>query len=149
MGWYTDVVVHVSILEDDDEQDSLRLLPELQAVAQLFPVPDVPHIYAGTTKESYIDKILEGIGAIKWEYPEKVNRDYLETYAWRILGPGYINAKGKTLSERINVEECIERSLEEREALYMKLNNVTPPLSDYWQLSAAKVTLLRQQIGRH
>lgn len=80
MGHYTDVVVHVSILEDDNEQDELRLLPELQAVCRLVPVPDCPHVYAGTTKGSHIDKILEGIGAIKWEYPEDVQVWYKDEH---------------------------------------------------------------------
>jgi hypothetical protein len=80
MGWYTSVVVHVSILEEDDEQGNLLLLPELQTLGRFYALPDASHIYAGTTKGSHINTLLKGIATIKWEYPESVQVWYKDEH---------------------------------------------------------------------
>lgn len=72
MGWYTSIVVHVSLLEEDDNQGNLLLLPELQKLGRFFVLPDVLHIYAGETKYLDIDTFLQNLSLLKWEYPEEV-----------------------------------------------------------------------------
>lgn len=103
MGWYTSIVVHVSILEEDDEQDNLRLLPELQALGRFYVLPDVSHIYAGTTKYLDIDKFLKDLAAIKWEYPEDVQVWYEGEHdeAFRLVMG--VEEQDKRLVERDNL----------------------------------------------
>lgn len=51
---------------------------------------------------------------------DKMNHDYLEQYAWQIIGP-YDMETIKPLAERIDVEGWIAYFHEEREALYEEL----------------------------
>lgn len=120
MGHYTDVIVHVSILEEDDEHDNLRLLPELQAVCRLLPVPDVEHFYAGTTKGSYIDEILAGIGAIKWEYPEDVQVWYKDEHDETFRLVMGVEEQDKRITERDRLLYDAKDWLEDLEAIYAK-----------------------------
>lgn len=143
MGWYTDVIVHVSILEDDDEQDELRLLPELQAVCRLVPVPDMPHFYAGATKGSYIDKILEGIGAIKWEYPEDVQVWYKdednETFRL-VMG---VQEQDKRIVARDNMLVEANDWLQDLAQIYAKKQEEDPAGNYGWELGRIKGWLER------
>ena len=78
------------------------------------------------------------------------NREYLERYAFEILGVRYF-VKGEnmqSLAERIDVEKMIQQSLDEREALYMQLNDIQPTTADHWSLPDAQQAMVRQQIGR-
>lgn len=142
MGWYTDVVIHVSILEEDDEQDNLRLLPELQSVARFSAVPDVPHIYAGTTKGSHIDTILKGIGAIKWEYPEDVQVWYKDedNQTFRLV-MGVQDADKRILERDWLLNEANDW-LEELEAIYAKKHEEDPSM-DGWDLGQIRGWLKR------
>lgn len=45
-------------------------------------------------------------------------------------------------------EQVLETLRDEREALYLQLNNVTPPMADYWRLSTAQQAQVRQQVGK-
>lgn len=74
------------------------------------------------------------------------NRDYLEAYAWKIIGP-YELETVKPLAERIDVEAAIRRSLDEREALYKRLNGIKPTLANYWSLPTAERDMVRQDGG--
>lgn len=76
-----------------------------------------------------------------------MNHDYLEQYAWKILGARYIH-EPRPLSERIDVEASIQHSLEEREALYMRINGIKPVLANYWQLPVSQRAQIRQSIGK-
>lgn len=120
MGWYTSVVVHVSILEEDDEQDNLCLLPELQKLGRFYPLPDVSHIYAGTTKGSHINKILEGIAAIKWEYPEDVQVWYKDEHDETFRLVMGVQDEDKRIVERDNL-------LIEAEDLLTDIEQFIPP----------------------
>lgn len=103
MGWSTSIIVHVSLLEEDDEHLTLCLLPELQALGHFEALPDVDHIYAGTTKYLAIDPFLKGLAAIKWTYPEEVQVWYKGEHdeAFRLV---------------MGVEECDPR-IQERDEL--------------------------------
>jgi hypothetical protein len=120
MGWYTDVVVHVSILEEDDEQDNLLLLPELQKLGRFYPLPDVSHIYAGTTKGSHIDTMLAGIAAIKWEYPEDVQVWYKDEHDETFRLVMGVEEQDKRIAER-------DRLLYEAWDLLMDVQVFIPP----------------------
>lgn len=74
-----------------------------------------------------------------------MNRDYLETWAWKI--GFYDDGMIKPVSERIDVEAAIQRSLDEREALYMRLNGIRSNIADYWLLPEAQQRKVRAEIG--
>lgn len=74
------------------------------------------------------------------------NLEYLEQWAWKIIGP-YNPDTLKPLAERMDVEAAIQRSLEEREALYKQLNGVKPTTAKYWLLPAAEQRMVRQEAG--
>lgn len=134
MGWYTSVVVHVSILEEDDEQDNLRLLSELQKLGRFYALPDVSHIYAGTTKGSHIDTILKGIAAIKWEYPEDVQVWYKDEHdeAFRLVMG--VEEQDKRIAERDNLLFEANEWLEDLEAIYAKQRDAQGALTFGWEL---------------
>ena len=45
-------------------------------------------------------------------------------------------------------EQALERMRDEREALYMSLNNIKPALASYWLLSDAQQKQVRLQLGK-
>ena len=46
-------------------------------------------------------------------------------------------------------EQAIQRSLEEREAQYMRLNEIQPTMADYWRLPVAQQSQVRRDIGKY
>lgn len=71
-----------------------------------------------------------------------MSRDYLEQWAWKI--GFYDDGMIKPLAERIDVEAAIRLSLDEREALYKRLNGIKPTLASYWSLPVAEKRMVRQ-----
>lgn len=134
MGWYTSVVVHVSILEEDDEQYNLRLLPELQKLGRFYALPDVSHIYAGTTKGSHIDTILKGIAAIKWEYPEDVQVWYMDEDDETFRLVHGVEEKDKRILERNDLLFEANEWLGDLEAIYAKQRDTQGGLVFGWEL---------------
>lgn len=45
-------------------------------------------------------------------------------------------------------EQAIQRTLDEREALYMDLNGIKPTMANYWQLPETQRQAVKQQIGK-
>lgn len=45
-------------------------------------------------------------------------------------------------------EQAIQRTLDEREALYMDLNGIKPTMANYWSLPEAQRQMVKQQIGK-
>lgn len=45
-------------------------------------------------------------------------------------------------------DQALESLRDEREALYMRLNDIEPSMADYWRLPVAQQSQVRQQIGR-
>lgn len=74
------------------------------------------------------------------------NHDYLEQYAHKIGSYAY-DETIKPLAERIDVEAAIRRSLDEREALFKRLNGIKPMLANYWSLPVAERDMVRQERG--
>lgn len=74
------------------------------------------------------------------------NRDYLEQYAHKIGAYAY-DVREKPLAERIDIGATIRLSLEEREALYKRLNGIKPTLANYWSLPVAEKRMVRQDGG--
>jgi hypothetical protein len=72
-----------------------------------------------------------------------MSTDY-ESWAWKILGR-HTNETLTPLSERFDVEAAIARSLEEREALYRRLNNIKPSLATYWSLPEVEKQMLHKK----
>jgi hypothetical protein len=143
MGHYTDVVVHVSILEEDDAQDELRLLPELQSVARFSAVPDFSHFYAGTTKGSHIDAILKGIGAIKWEYPEDVQvwyRDEHDETFRLVMG---VEEQDKRIVARDDLLNEAQDWLEDLEKIYDNQRDAQGNYVHGWELGQVRGWLER------
>lgn len=69
--------------------------------------------------------------------------EYLETYAWKILGP-YTPETVKPLAERIDVEAAIQHWHEKREALYKQINEIQPALARYWMLLPDEQDMIRR-----
>lgn len=74
------------------------------------------------------------------------NRDYLEQYAHKIGAYAY-DVREKPLHKRMDVQSAIRRSLDEREALYKRLNGIQPTLASYWSLPVAERDMVRQERG--
>lgn len=74
------------------------------------------------------------------------NRDYLEQYAHKIGAYAY-DVREKPLHKRIDVEAAIRQALDEREALYKRLNGIKPTLANYWSLPVVEKRMVRQDGG--
>lgn len=143
MGWYTSIVVHVSLLEEDDNQGNLLLLPELQKLGRFFALPDVLHIYAGETKCLDIDTFLQNLSLLKWEYPEEVQVWYKgghDTAFRLVMG---VEEQDRRITERENL-------LIEAEDLLTDLLTLIP--ADNYDLTYAKnwlekYKMLKERLG--
>lgn len=74
------------------------------------------------------------------------NRNYLEAWAYKIGFYAY-DVRAKPLHKRMDVQAAIRRSLDEREALYKRLNGIQPTLASYWSLPVAERDMVRQERG--
>lgn len=45
-------------------------------------------------------------------------------------------------------EQALETLRDEREALYLQMNNITPPMADYWRLPTAQQNQIKQGVRR-
>lgn len=53
-----------------------------------------------------------------------------------------------TPEQIIAKEQALVRMLEDREALYLSLNDIQPTMAEYWSLPVAQQRQVRQQIGK-